>query len=107
MMHVDFKIPLPPLSVQQEIVAEVEGYQKIIDGARQIVENYKPKIKVDESWEMVELGEMCEITSSKRIYQSDYVTEGVPFYRSKEIIELSKGLDTSINLFIQVKSLLS
>jgi len=97
------KIPLPPLSVQQEIVAEIDGYQKIIDGARQIVANYKPKIKVDESWEMVELGDMCEITSSKRIYQSDYVTEGVPFYRSKEIIELSKGLNTSINLYISSK----
>ena len=25
---------LPPYSVQEEIVSEVEGYQKIIDGAR-------------------------------------------------------------------------
>lgn len=54
------KIPLPPLSVQQEIVAEIEGYQKIIDGARQVVENYKPKIKVDEGWEVVELKDFCE-----------------------------------------------
>jgi type I restriction enzyme M protein len=51
------KIPLPPLSVQQEIVAEIEGFQKIIDGARQVVENYKPRIKVDEGGEVVELGE--------------------------------------------------
>jgi type I restriction enzyme M protein len=56
------KIPLPPFSVQQEIVAEIEGYQKIIDGAKQIVENYKPKIKVDENWKVVELGEICELT---------------------------------------------
>ena len=28
------EIPLPPLEVQQEIVAEIEGYQKVIDGAR-------------------------------------------------------------------------
>lgn len=55
------KIPLPPLSVQKEIVAEIEGYQKIIDGAMQVVENYKPKIDVDESWEMVELGEICDL----------------------------------------------
>ena len=57
----EIKIPLPPLSVQQEIVAEIESYQKIIDGARQVVENYKPKINVDERWEVVELGEMCKI----------------------------------------------
>ena len=59
------KIPLPPLSVQQEIVAEIEGYQKVIDGARQVVENYKPRIKVDEGWEVVELGEIFDkITDS-------------------------------------------
>jgi len=57
------KIPLPPLSVQEEIVAEIESYQKIIDGARQVVENYKPKIDIDPEWEMVELGEICEIKS--------------------------------------------
>lgn len=40
------KIPLPPLAIQQEIVAVIEGYQKIIDGARQVVENYQPRIDV-------------------------------------------------------------
>ena len=59
------KIPLPPLSVQEEIVAEIEGYQKIIDGAKQVVENYKPKIDIDPDWEMVELGEVCEVNPKK------------------------------------------
>lgn len=70
------KIPLPPLSVQQEIVDEIEGYQKIIDGARQIVENYKPTIKVDESWEMVELGKVC-----------NFMTGGTPTSTVKEYYE--------------------
>jgi len=52
-----FKIPLPPLSVQEEIVAEIYGYQKIIDGARQVVDNYKPMITIDHDWEMVKLGD--------------------------------------------------
>lgn len=52
------KIPLPPLPVQQEIVAEIEGYQKIINGARQVVSNYKPQIKIDSGWPMVELGKV-------------------------------------------------
>lgn len=56
-----FQIPLPPLSVQQEIVAKIENYQKIIDGAKQIVTNYKPQIDIDPDWEMVELGEVCEV----------------------------------------------
>jgi len=51
-----FKIPLPPLDVQEQIVEELECYQNIVDGARKVVENYKPSFKIDPEWEMVELG---------------------------------------------------
>lgn len=54
------QIPLPPLSIQEEIVAEIEGYQKIIDGAKAVVANYKPKIDIDPEWEMVGLGEVAK-----------------------------------------------
>lgn len=94
------EIPLPPIEVQEEIVRELEQYQKIIDGAKQVVDNYKPVIDIDPSWEMKELGEICEITSSKRIFQEEYVSEGIPFYRTKEIVELSKGKDIKTELFI-------
>ena len=53
-------IPLPPLERQREIVAEIEGYQKVTDGARAVVENYRPRIAVDPDWPVVELGEVCE-----------------------------------------------
>ena len=56
-----FQIPLPPLEVQQEIVAEIEGYQKVIDGARAVVDNYRPHIAIDPDWPMVELREVCKI----------------------------------------------
>lgn len=47
------------------------------------------------------MDELCEITSSKRIFAADYVSEGVPFYRGKEITEKYKGnLDVSTELFI-------
>jgi type I restriction enzyme M protein len=55
-------IPLPPLTVQEEIVAEIEGYQKIIDGARQVVENYKPTIKIDPTWPRINVGDMYDIS---------------------------------------------
>jgi len=48
-------IPLPPIEVQKEIMAEIEGYQKIVDGARLVVENYQPRIPIDPAWPMVEL----------------------------------------------------
>ncbi|MEY4592492.1 MAG: hypothetical protein RIR18_1387 [Pseudomonadota bacterium] len=94
------KIPLPPLAIQQEIVAEIEGYQKIIDGARQVVENYKPRIDVKLEWPLVALGEVSEVTSSKRILAEEYVPSGTPFYRTKEIVELNKGKEISLELFI-------
>jgi type I restriction enzyme M protein len=51
------QIPLPPLSVQEEIVAEIEDYQKIIDGAKMVVENYKPKIDIAPEWEIKEFAD--------------------------------------------------
>ena len=46
----EHQIPLPPLEVQKEIVAEVEGYQKVIDGARAVVDNYRPHIAINPDW---------------------------------------------------------
>jgi type I restriction enzyme M protein len=57
------KLPLPPLTIQQEIVSEIDGYQKIIDGARQVVDNYKPTIKIDPDWERVALRELTTINN--------------------------------------------
>ncbi len=79
-----YKIPLPPLEIQEQIIEELDNYQKIIDGAKQIVENYKPKIKIDESWEVVELGEICDV----RDWTHDspkYVESGIPLITSKNL----------------------
>ena len=47
------------------------------------------------------MDQLCEITSSKRIFAADYVSEGVPFYRGREVTEKYKGnLDVSTELFI-------
>lgn len=51
-------------------------------------------------WEKRKLGDCCEITSSKRIFYSEYVDSGIPFFRSKEIIECSKGQSISDSLYI-------
>jgi len=57
----EFQLPLPPLEVQELIVSELNGYQKIIDWAKAVVDNYKPKIKIEDSWDIVELGEVIEL----------------------------------------------
>ena len=53
------------------------------------------------SYSNVKAHEICEVTSSKRIYASEYVKEGVPFYRGREIIEKQKGLqNVSTEIYI-------
>ena len=56
-----YKLPLPPLEVQREIVSEIEGYQRVIDGARAVMENYRPHIAIDPEWPMVKVGLLAEI----------------------------------------------
>ncbi len=52
------------------------------------------------NWKTYKLSDIADITSSKRIFLADYVDKGIPFYRSKEIIEKANGLEISSNLFI-------
>lgn len=52
------------------------------------------------SSELYRLEDLLEITSSKRIHMADYVLNGVPFYRGKEVIERAKGNAISTELFI-------
>lgn len=88
------QIPLPPLSVQEDIVAELDSYQKIIDGARMVVENYKPRIEIDPEWEMVTLKDVCEIArggSPRPI--NDFITdseEGINWIKIGDAIEGEK-----------------
>jgi type I restriction enzyme M protein len=60
-----FAIPLPPLDVQREIAAEVEGYEKVINGAHAVLDNYCPHIPVHPDWPMSKLGEVAEINPKR------------------------------------------
>ena len=86
----DIEIPLPPIEVQQEIVDELEGYQKIIDGCRQILENYKPTIDIDPSWEMVELGDVFENVTDT--IKPDEISSKIHKYVGLEHIAKETGL---------------
>jgi type I restriction enzyme M protein len=81
----EMKIPLPPLNIQQEIVAEIESYQKIIDGARQVVSNYKPQIKIDPEWPLVELGSSAKIKGGFAFNSSEFVDHGIQVIRMGNI----------------------
>lgn len=56
----DFQFPLPPLEVQKQIVEELNSYQKVIDGAKQIIQNWKPVIRPKPEWGRKSLVDICD-----------------------------------------------
>lgn len=73
----NLEIPLPPIEVQEEIVAELDGYQAIISGAKQIVDNWKPRIDVKPEWPMVALSEVSIVEwGNTKLTKSSYVENG-------------------------------
>ena len=74
-----YKLPLPPLEVQREIVAEIEGYQRVIDGARAVTDNYRPQIVVDPEWPMVRIEELCETGRGRVISRQDLNNNPGPY----------------------------
>ena len=89
------QIPLPPLDVQTEIVAEIEGYQKVINGARAVDDHYRPHIPIHPDWPMMPPEETCEIQRGKfshrprnepRFYGGEY-----PFIQTGDVVRASGG----------------
>lgn len=70
------EIPLPPLEEQRRIVAEIEGYQQVIDGARQILVSYRPDVEIADAWEQTALQEVATVISGQHIDSEDYNTDG-------------------------------
>ena len=90
------EVPLPPLATQREIVAEVQGYQRVIDGARAVIDNYKPHIPIDPDWPMVELGEVVDVRGGKRLPKGHQFTESPtdhPYIRVCDFRDRSVKLD--------------
>lgn len=91
----EIKIPLPPLEMQKEIAAEIEGYQKVINGARAVLDHYRPHIPIHPDWPLVELEEACDIQRGKfshrprnepRFYGGKY-----PFIQTGDVVRASNG----------------
>jgi len=106
----EIDISLPPLSTQTaiaEILSSLDDKIDLLHRQNKTLEQLAETLfrewfveEAEESWEEKRLGELLTITSSKRIFYSEYVIEGVPFYRSKEIIELRNTGSTASELYI-------
>lgn len=108
------EVLIPNISIekQKNYVKKLDLIQKtIIDEKEQIkrldtliqswfVEMFGDPITNSKGWSMVELGDLTNIGSSKRIFEKEYVDSGIPFYRTKEIVELSKGKAVTTEIYI-------
>ncbi len=107
------QVPVPPIPEQQRIVRILdEGFdgiataktnaEKNLQNARALFESHLQSVFTQrgEGWVERTLEELGTITSSKRIFKSEYVKSGVPFYRTKEIKELANSREITTELFI-------
>jgi type I restriction enzyme M protein len=70
-----FEIPFPPIEVQRQIAAELDGYSSIIQGARQVIQNFKPSFDIDGAWPIVELADICDIKNGYAFASGDMGNE--------------------------------
>ena len=112
-------LPCPSIETQNQIVEELDGYQKIIDGCKQILENYKPSIQVETSWETIELGQLCSLMTGgtpKTDNNEFYENGDIPWLVSGDIHKVEihntqkfitkKGMENSNTKFLPVNSVL-
>ncbi len=81
------QIPLPPMEVQRKVIKEIEGYEQVIEGARAVVENYRPHIHIDPDWPMVTIEDISSVESGFRFptdFQGDTDQE-IPFLKVSDM----------------------
>ena len=82
------QIPLPPLSVQEAMVTALDNYHKIIDGSKQVVDNYKPTIQYDSSWNKTKVGDVVEFISGVTLSVGECEdANGIPLITIADVTE--------------------
>ena len=106
-------IPVPPLSVQKEIVEKLDKAAAIREKSKALLSHYDAlaeslfielfgdPISNEKGWEKKKLGEVCEVRSSRRVFVDELVISGIPFFRGTEIGQLADGEKISPSLFIK------
>ncbi len=82
------KIPAPTREIQEQIVAELDGYQKVIDGASGIVVNWKPDFQIDSDWAKVPIGELAVLVNGRGFGQREWVernSDSLPIIRIQNL----------------------
>jgi type I restriction enzyme M protein len=95
----EFQIPLPPLEIQKQIIAEIEAYQKVVDGCNLIIQNYKPAFDINVDWPVVKLHTLCETITDGDHMPPPKSDKGIPFVTISNI-KAGYGIDFSNTYFV-------
>lgn len=98
----------PEEGTAEELFAQIQQEkQRFIADKRIKKEKPLPEITDDEkpfdipqNWKWVRFGSVLNVVSARRVHQSDWKTNGVPFYRAREIVRLSEDGVVNNELFI-------
>ena len=108
----NFEFELPDMDKQKELAALLwamddtkKSYQKLIAATDELVKsqfiemfgNFKTNPK---GLDITTIDQLFSVGSSKRVFQKDWKSEGVPFYRAREIVKLSEQGYVDNELFI-------
>jgi len=108
----DLKIPLPPLEQQKKIAAILDAADTCRQKTKALITKYDDltqslfldmfgdPVTNPKGWEHHKLESLCGVGSSKRVFVSELVESGVPFYRGTEVGKLGEGLPIFPKLFI-------
>ena len=102
------KVKIPPIDVQNKQVTILNICHKIIKNQVELIHNLDLLVKsrFDElflnthSIETMEIGELFEVGSSKRILQSELTTYGIPFYRVTDLINRINDRPVDIKQYV-------
>ncbi len=106
-------LPVPPLPEQEKIVSELDCLSGLIEKKRQqlkeldalaqsiFYEMFGNPVENERGWEVKKIENLFKVTSSKRILQSEWQNEGVPFYKVADIVALAKGCNVKAVTFIK------
>lgn len=98
----------PEEGTAQELYAQIQAEkQRLIKEGKIKKEKPLPEIteeeksfEIPEGWMWVRFGNVVNIVSARRVHQSDWKKEGVPFYRAREIAKLASDGFVDNELFI-------
>ena len=106
------EIPLPPLDEQRHIAATLDKVTDLISKRRQQLDKLDELVKArfvemfgdpesnDKNWPVLPMSKICSVGSSKRIYQSEQSSSGVPFWRISDLTNLITTGTVTSELYI-------